>query len=428
MIIKASQRGGGRQLADHLLNARDNEHVSVHEVSGFMSETVHGALNEAYALSKGTQCQKYLFSVSLNPPEGENVNTPTFQEATNRIEASLGLEGQPRVMVFHEKEGRRHAHVTWSRIDGQEMKALRQDYYKNRLMDIAKELYLENGWKMPQGFIDKELRNPLNFDLAEWQQAKRQGTDPRMIKAGLQQCWQQSDSKTAFQNALKERGYQLAKGDRRGYVAVDYQGEVYSLSKWTGVKTKALKERLGDHEKLPSVQETKANIDRALKRRTDEFIRKSNQYYKRKLAPLLRRKTHMQARHSTMREALYQKQEERNQSETRERQDRLHTGVRGLWQRLTGKHKAIVRQNEVEANQSYNRDQIEQDKLTQQQLNERQPLQQSIRQIEKQHKQDIAQIKESVYSPKAAEITQQLKSQFQEQAVVRQEHTPSMNM
>jgi len=30
MIIKASQRGGARALAAHLMNERDNEHVELH--------------------------------------------------------------------------------------------------------------------------------------------------------------------------------------------------------------------------------------------------------------------------------------------------------------------------------------------------------------------------------------------------------------
>ena len=49
MILKGNQRGGGRQMALHLLNADQNEHVTVHEVRGFMAEDVLGALNEAYA-------------------------------------------------------------------------------------------------------------------------------------------------------------------------------------------------------------------------------------------------------------------------------------------------------------------------------------------------------------------------------------------
>jgi len=35
MILKGNQRAGGMQLALHLLNASDNNHVEVHELSGF---------------------------------------------------------------------------------------------------------------------------------------------------------------------------------------------------------------------------------------------------------------------------------------------------------------------------------------------------------------------------------------------------------
>lgn len=110
MILKASQRGGSRQLAAHLNKTEENEHVELHEIRGFMADDVDGALHEAYAMSRGTRCTKFLFSVSLNPPEAENVPIDKFEDALGRIENKLGLENQPRVVVFHEKEGRRHAH------------------------------------------------------------------------------------------------------------------------------------------------------------------------------------------------------------------------------------------------------------------------------------------------------------------------------
>ena len=47
MILKGSQRAGGSQLALHLLKTDENEHVEVHEVSGFMSDTPMEAFNEA---------------------------------------------------------------------------------------------------------------------------------------------------------------------------------------------------------------------------------------------------------------------------------------------------------------------------------------------------------------------------------------------
>ena len=93
MILKASQRGGGKQLGLHLLNAEQNEHVEIHEVRGFMSDSVLGAFKEAQAMASGTRCKQYLFSVSLSPPETENVRPEIFEGAIASIESKLGLEG-----------------------------------------------------------------------------------------------------------------------------------------------------------------------------------------------------------------------------------------------------------------------------------------------------------------------------------------------
>ena len=73
MILKASQRGGAKQLGLHLLKMTENERVEIHEVRGFISDDVMDAMHEAYAVSRGTKCRQFLFSVSLNPPETENV-------------------------------------------------------------------------------------------------------------------------------------------------------------------------------------------------------------------------------------------------------------------------------------------------------------------------------------------------------------------
>jgi len=41
------------------------------------------------------------------------------------------------------------------------------------------------------------------------------------MKAIFQACWKQSDGREAFTSALKQHGYRIARGDRRGYVATD---------------------------------------------------------------------------------------------------------------------------------------------------------------------------------------------------------------
>ena len=211
MILKGSQRAGGTQLALHLLKTDENEHVDIHEVSGFISDTPMDAFKEAYAISRGTKCRQFLFSLSLSPPEKEIVPVEVFENAITNIENKIGLAGQPHVIVFHEKEGRRHAHCVWSRIDTEKMKAINLPHFKLKLRDISRELYLEHGWQMPRGLVNSEERNPLNFTQAEWQQAKRIKQDPRAIKEAFQDCWAMSDSRAAFAGALEERGYYLAK-------------------------------------------------------------------------------------------------------------------------------------------------------------------------------------------------------------------------
>ncbi|MBU3036481.1 relaxase/mobilization nuclease domain-containing protein [Tritonibacter mobilis] len=158
MILKGSQRGGAKQLGLHLLKTAENEHVEIHDVRGFMTDDVVGALREAEAVSKGTKCRQFLFSVSLNPPESESVRIETFEQAIAAIEEKHGLTDQPRVIVFHEKEGRRHCHAVWSRIDAETMTAKPLPFFKNKLMEVSKQLYLEHGWQMPRGLKTAQER------------------------------------------------------------------------------------------------------------------------------------------------------------------------------------------------------------------------------------------------------------------------------
>ena len=142
MILKASQRGNGQELAFHLQRFDQNEHMELHELRGFASENLTGAFKEVEAISRASKCQQYLFSVSLNPPQGESVGVEVFEDALERIEKRLGLEDQPRAIVFHEKENRRPAHCVWSRMDADTMTARQLSFFKTKLMGVSRDLYL----------------------------------------------------------------------------------------------------------------------------------------------------------------------------------------------------------------------------------------------------------------------------------------------
>lgn len=379
MILKASQRAGGQGLAVHLMRTDENEHVEVHELRGFASDDLGEAFKEAEAVSRATKCRQYLFSLSLNPPEQADVPIAAFEDAIERIERKLGLEGQPRAIVFHEKEGRRHAHCVWSRIDGQTLRAKQMSFFKTKLQAISRELYLDHDWEMPRGLMDSALRDPRNFNLAEWQQAKRSGVDPRVFKAAVQDCWHRSDSPRAFVSALEERGLFLAKGDRRGHVIVDGKGEVYALARTLSIKTKEVRQRLGEADTLPSVSETRQRVSETMKPVLARHVQDARERFQTRSATLAHKIMMMRDRHRIERSELKEKLAERANREAKARAAKLPRGLSGLWSRITGQFQKIQREHQAAADRAFRRDAKERERLGFSQLKERRHLQNVIR-------------------------------------------------
>lgn len=362
MILNGNQRGGAKDLAVHLLKP-ENDHVQVHELRGFVSDDLLGAFTESYAISRGTRCKQFLYSLSLNPPEGAKVSTEGFEKAADKVEKRLGLDGQPRAIVLHEKNGRRHAHVVWSRIDPQEMKAVQLSHSKRKLREVSRELFREHGWEMPKGLIDREARDPKNFTLAEWQQARRVGKDPRQIKAAIQDAWAISDTRGALEAALDERGFVLARGDRRGFVVLDRDGEIYSLPKWAGLKTKDVRARLGTEKALPSVAAARGRIAKAMKPAVQRL-----EAERRRMAKVQSRQLELERQRLVKAQREERKRFElalqaRALREVKQRQDRYRKGFAGLWDILRGESARIRKQNELEAWQAIKRDQAQRDGL-----------------------------------------------------------------
>lgn len=388
MILKGSQRAGGGALAAHLLNERDNDHVTLGEIRGFASDDLHGAFKEAQAIASGTRCKQYLFSLSLNPPIGADVSEPEFERVADKAEKALGLEGQPRAIVFHEKEGRRHAHVVWSRIDPNEMRAINLPHFKNKLTSLSRELYLEHGWELPNGLKPDGVRNPLNFNLDEWQRAKREGVDPREIKQAFRDAWNRSDGQAAFANALSEYGYFLAKGDRRGFVALDLNGNVHAVARTAGIKAKDVAHKLGDASALPRVSQVAEELKQRQSDQLKRFIGETKARHTQQLAPLEDKRMQMRHSHRNERARLKAKQTERWNAETEERAKRVRTGFAGLIDKVTGKAKAIKEQNRLEAFDGLRRDQRQRDRLIADQMIERRALQSEITQLRQRQMQD----------------------------------------
>lgn len=379
MILNGNQRGGAKDLAIHLMK-EENDHVELYELRGFVADDLIGAFGEAQAISKGTRCKQFLFSLSLNPPEKELVAVSEFEAAIDKVEKKLGLEGQPRAIVFHEKNGRRHAHAVWSRIDTINMKAIQLSHSHRKLRDVSREIYREHGWELPTGLIDRDARDPKNFSLAEWQQARRIGKDARAIKSALQDAWAISDSKLALVQALGERGFTLAKGDRRGFVVLDRDCEIYSLPKWLGIKTKAVREKVGPSVTLKSVEAAKAEIALAMTPAMQRLEAERRAKARLEREALNQQRKGLVRAQIAERKALQERHRKRAIAEAQRRQDRYRSGIAGMWDMLRGETRRIKKENELEAWQCRVRDRSELDALIFEHLDQRRELSRELKQ------------------------------------------------
>jgi Relaxase/Mobilisation nuclease domain len=268
VIIKGGARGNGAQLGRYLVTPGQNERIQVIEVRGTVADDVPGAVREMDAVSLCTQCTRPLYHASINTPVTERLSPEQRSIAIDRLEAALGFTGQPRVVVVHEKGGREHTHIVWSRTDIEHQRAIRIDHNFRKHELVARELEREFGHARVQGaHIEREgrarpKRTPRHYEL---HQAARTGLRPQDVKKQVTEIWQRSDSGRAFAKGLAEAGFILARGDRRDFVVIDPQGGTHSLARCIeGATAKDVRARLADLDPraLPGVQEAK-QIQRA---------------------------------------------------------------------------------------------------------------------------------------------------------------------
>lgn len=224
MILKGNARKNGSDLAVHLLNSFDNEHIEVADIRGTAASDLLGAFTEIEAVASGTNCKKPLYSLSINPP---SPLTPSqYIEALTRIESALGLSGQPRAIVMHRKAGREHCHVVWSRIDLAKMQAIHLSHDRLKLKALARELSQRFGLKLPPWMHEK----PGNTH-AENAQSAATGITPEQRRHDITEAYMASDNAASFRAALADLGYTLARGDKRGFVVMDRYGAIHSLTR-----------------------------------------------------------------------------------------------------------------------------------------------------------------------------------------------------
>lgn len=260
MIIKGKSRTTPQQLATHLGNAEKNERVSLVETRGTVARDLRGALVEMDAYAIGTKCQKSLYHAAISPEPPHRLTDDQRAEAIDALETKLGLDGHARVVVMHEKLGRQHIHVVWSRIDLEKMRSVSDSHNYRKHEEVARDLERRFGHDRVQGAHherDGVTRPDRTPSRAELQQQERTGITGKRVKDEVTSAFRASDGPEAFEAALEDRGYLLARGDRRDYVIIDLKGGIHSLARRIdGLKAAELREFMAGiwAETVPNIE------------------------------------------------------------------------------------------------------------------------------------------------------------------------------
>jgi hypothetical protein len=263
VVIKGTSCAGARRLAVHLTRTDTNERAEVRELSGVAAEDLRGALLEMEAVAAGTRSTKPFYHASINTRADEKLTDEQRAYAIDRLEEKLGLSGQARVIVLHQKEGREHCHIVWSRIDLERMRAISDSHNYRKHEEIARDLERHFGHERVQGAHaerDGKPRPDRTPSHSEMLQAERGAATPDEAKALITAAWKGTDSGQSFKAALENQNWLLARGDRRDFVVIDPNGGTHSLARRVdGAKAKDIRARMADIDTalLPSVSEAR---------------------------------------------------------------------------------------------------------------------------------------------------------------------------
>lgn len=150
--------------------------------------------------------------------------------------------------------------------------------------------------------------------------------------------------------------------------------------------------RLGDPAELRSVEEARVYIAELLRGTLGRHLAEADADHQVRQQPLIEKKSRLRQQQRERRTDSAEAQVARTTIEARQRAQRFRPGLRGIWDRLTGRHAKIRRENEAEAAAALHRNAAERQALIQSQLQERRQLQHELSVVRRQHNAEVTGI------------------------------------
>jgi hypothetical protein len=279
MIVNGASRRSVAFWSRHLANDKKNDRAELIDIRGLAATSLKDALLEMQEDARHTRCENFFYQANFNPCAHEHLTEEQWEQTFEIFEKHRGIpSGTPRIVYEHEKEGRVHRHVIWSRIDLENMRAWPDQLDAKVCHAASREISETLGLERTASPYDKDREGPRPErapDSYEMFRGLRSGLDPREIKAEVTGIFRSSENAADFVAGLEQHGYQMVRGDKRDFCIVDAAGDVHSLARrLEGVNAKQLREfmRGFDRNRLPSIEDAKwRQAERRIDDKQDEL-------------------------------------------------------------------------------------------------------------------------------------------------------------
>lgn len=266
VVINGASRRDVGFWVKHLENDEKNDRAELREVRGLAADNLADALREMQDDARDTRCKNFMYQANFNPCAHERLTEEQWERAFEIFEQHRGIPaGQPRVVYEHEKEGRTHRHVIWSRIILEDQRAWPDALDAKICHAAAREIERELGLERTVSPLDKDRegprppRAPKSYEMFR---GLRSEIDPREVAAEITAIFRESTNAADFVNGLRLHGYELVQGDR-AFCILDRAGNVHSLARRIeGINTKDLRAFMHgiDRDSLPTVDQAKVRF------------------------------------------------------------------------------------------------------------------------------------------------------------------------
>lgn len=194
----------------------------------------------------------YCFSLAWHP--GQNPDKETMFNSALETLGLLNLHEHEAVLVSHGDTPHKHLHVICNLVHPENGKTAVPSYDRLTLSQWAENVERNDGEILCE---ERVINNQRRREQGQENKLKLVKHKEKQVDIAsvIHDLYQKSDSGKAFQSALEEKGYTLARGDRRGFVLVDDTGKIHSLSRQLkGQRAADIKSRLGSLQDLPEAK------------------------------------------------------------------------------------------------------------------------------------------------------------------------------